>query len=320
MLIGLRYSYWFDEKRYNELKTIENDEMIRGAISYSKTLERNIEQSGKISKLKSELFSKMHSPISQDQQNENELSTTTYNLCPIISTIARKKPYLFLLLSKLDYFSVAEQPKETTEMHMNVVGNTRISPLIIYNAEEEPESHIDAHQAGFNFVVFTQNDCQYFNETKRLLDLRKAANHRRKKEWHCKENMDYAISISICKLLKCDWCLVIEDDTIASPFLFEKLEKRFFSTLNFDDELDSDQSEIPIIVKLFQSDYWRGWSTENTHSFIFLCICLSVAMTFITKCFLVKKKSETSLVLVFWIFTISLFVRSMGAQNGVFVV
>ena len=60
MLIGLRYSYWFDEKRYNELKTIENDEMIRGAISYSKTLERTIEQFGKISKLKSELFSKMH--------------------------------------------------------------------------------------------------------------------------------------------------------------------------------------------------------------------------------------------------------------------
>ncbi|PRP76062.1 hypothetical protein PROFUN_01778 [Planoprotostelium fungivorum] len=145
--------------------------------------------------------------------------------------------------------------------------------------------------------------------------------------WYKKETIDYVTSLNVCQKLS-RYTLILEDDVLVTSHLVQKLFERAL------DPLERGQSttqsglfnEPWLFVRLFYTNYWSGWATEDIFTFPFLFFTLGSIFTLIVLFFLWPSgrdfvgfvKAERKMAFILWM-SLSLFsavcLYSVGKQN-----
>lgn len=150
----------------------------------------------------------------------------------VIITTQRKRPYLDILLWSL---------LEGNNSHQN--HNLTAIPLSIVNAQRPPSDHVDLPK--WKQLL---PDVRFLNATKPSMSY----------TWQVQEVLDYRDALRECQRQGKDWCIVLEEDIMATRNFFNKFEKVVPRVIH-------DTQQVGM-VKLFLTDYYDGFSTDWKHA------------------------------------------------------
>lgn len=202
-----------------------------------------------------ELHSKMNEQLTLATLYWNQLLKTPYyehrstsDICTVLITSPRDlHPLLHYTLSSL----VEAMTRE----------NKLTMQILIYNTARPSNLHKYAQQLSQVQIPFlkvinaSELETELYSKNIQFQDEHD--------KWTWAEAVDYLSALSLCHTTNTNYTLILEDDLIFTKRFFTKLQ----SALN--------TKRTCSWIRLFKSDFWDGWETNDAPLLLFLSACVS---------------------------------------------
>jgi hypothetical protein len=235
----VRYSTWFrfDVRQYIE----QQDTMISDAEQHIR-----------------ELVPQRYAEVRREKRFLHEAWNDTIDVekrpfCVGIMSRARAKNYLVAQVwSILRSLSPEEQ---------------RMAQFFVFATDFDPSENAAAQAVRDVIPVVTNSDVP-----PRL--VRGLERPRNDSKWFEKQTMDFMTMLRMCERLA-HYCVMLEDDAIASPHFIRKLQQRALPALHRYEQ----RGEKWLLVRLFYTEFWNGWENRDTPLLMALAASLAYLLS-----------------------------------------
>ena len=212
-----------------------HDQALRNAQHYINTTTNNNNNNMKVNTLQHLLFndtvSSNAASSSSSSSSSNSSSSSSFSI--VIITTQRRRRYLDVLL-----WSLLEGNNHRNDDNWNTI------PLSIINAQRPPSDHIDLPK----WMRLLPKNVRFVNAT---------VPHKNY-PWRVQGVWDYLDALRECRRRDRDWCIVLEEDLLATRDFVDKFERAVPRTFQ-------DTAQCVGMVKIFVTDYYDGFSSDWKH-------------------------------------------------------